>query len=59
MSTDNQDKHKLAVAKAAVAFVKNNDIVGLGTGSTANLAIIELAELMQQGLKTVGVPSFV
>lgn len=57
MSTDNQNKEKLAVAKAAVSFVKNKDVVGLGTGSTTFLAIKELAKLMNNGLSIIGVPS--
>ena len=59
MPNNNQNKEKLAVAKAAVAFVKHNDIVGLGTGSTAALAIKELAKLIKNGLKITGVPSSV
>ena len=59
MATDHQYQEKLAVAKAAVAFVKPNNIVGLGTGSTAILAINELAKLMKEGLPIVGVPSSV
>ncbi|MFA6276072.1 MAG: ribose-5-phosphate isomerase RpiA [Pedobacter sp.] len=57
MANDNQDLEKLTAAKAAIAFVKNNDVVGLGTGSTATLAIKELAKLMKDGLKITGVPS--
>eukprot|EP00388_Colpodella_angusta_P011372 GDKJ01029146.1.p4 GENE.GDKJ01029146.1~~GDKJ01029146.1.p4 ORF type:complete len:229 (+),score=24.59 GDKJ01029146.1:1532-2218(+) len=54
-----QNNEKLAVAKAAVAMVKPNTIVGLGTGSTATLAIKELAKLMKDGLQFTGVPSSV
>lgn len=57
MSTDDTYEEKLAVAKAAVAMVKNDDIVGLGTGSTATLAIKELAKLINKGLKIKAVPS--
>jgi ribose 5-phosphate isomerase A len=57
MSTDYQNKEKQAVAKAAVSFVKNKDVVGLGTGSTTFLAIKELAKLMNNGLSIIGVPS--
>jgi ribose 5-phosphate isomerase A len=59
MANNNQNNEKLAVAKAAVEFVKHNDIVGLGTGSTANLAIRELAKRIKKGLKITGVPSSV
>ncbi|RNL55546.1 ribose-5-phosphate isomerase RpiA [Pedobacter jejuensis] len=46
-----QDQEKLSAAKAAFQFVKNNDVVGLGTGSTATFAIEELAKRIQAGLK--------
>lgn len=45
-----QDAEKLAAAREAVKFVKDNDVVGLGTGSTATFAIKELAERMKDGL---------
>ncbi|MCZ4225249.1 ribose-5-phosphate isomerase RpiA [Pedobacter rhodius] len=46
-----QDAEKLAAAKEAVKFIKDNDVVGLGTGTTATFAIKELAKRMQEGLK--------
>lgn len=57
MAIDGKHLDKLAVAKAAVAYVKHNDIVGLGTGSTATLAIKELAKLINNDFKITGVPS--
>lgn len=57
MSTDDIYEQKLAVAKAAVAQVKNNDVVGLGTGSTATLAIKELAKLITNDFTITGVAS--
>lgn len=57
MSTDDNYQEKLAVAKAAVAMVKNNDVVGLGTGSTATLAIKELAKLITNDFTITGVAS--
>ncbi len=41
----NQDELKLAVAKAAIEYVPFDCIVGVGTGSTANLFIDELAKI--------------
>lgn len=41
----NQDELKLAVAKAAIEYVPLDCIVGVGTGSTANLFIDELAKI--------------
>ncbi|MEB0140146.1 MULTISPECIES: ribose-5-phosphate isomerase RpiA [unclassified Undibacterium] len=40
-----QDEMKRAVAQAAIAYVVENDIVGVGTGSTANFFIDELAKI--------------
>ncbi|MCX3263836.1 ribose-5-phosphate isomerase RpiA [Pedobacter agri] len=51
METTHQDAEKLAAAKAAVKFVKDGDIVGLGTGSTATFAIQELGIMVKNGLK--------
>lgn len=46
-----QDAEKLAAAQAAVKFVKDGDVVGLGTGSTTTFAIIELGKLVKNGLQ--------
>lgn len=40
-----QDELKLAVAQAAIAYVPNDAIIGVGTGSTANFFIDELAKI--------------
>ena len=40
-----QDEMKLAVAKAAIAYVPDDCIVGVGTGSTANFFIDELGKI--------------
>jgi ribose 5-phosphate isomerase A len=40
-----QDELKLAVAKAAIAYIPEDCIVGVGTGSTANFFIDELARI--------------
>ena len=44
-NTMTQDELKLAVAQAAIAYVVDNEIVGVGTGSTANFFIDELAKI--------------
>ena len=46
-----QDAEKLAAAQAAVKFVKDGDVVGLGTGSTTTFAIKELGKRVKEGLK--------
>lgn len=38
-----QDEYKKAVAKAAMAFVEDDTLIGVGTGSTADFFIDELA----------------
>jgi ribose 5-phosphate isomerase A len=40
-----QDELKQAVAKAAIAYVEEGSIVGVGTGSTANFFIDHLAQM--------------
>ncbi|MES2740084.1 MAG: ribose-5-phosphate isomerase RpiA [Pseudomonadota bacterium] len=41
----NQDQLKQAVARAAIAYVVDGQIIGVGTGSTANFFIDELAKI--------------
>ena len=48
---------KLLAAKEAVKFIENNQIIGLGTGSTANLAIKEIGKMIADGLEIKGVPT--
>ncbi|TCD10248.1 ribose-5-phosphate isomerase RpiA [Pedobacter frigidisoli] len=52
-----QDAEKLAAALAAVKHVKDGDVVGLGTGSTATLAIQELGKMVRAGLKITAAAS--
>ncbi len=50
------NEKKLA-AKEAVKLLSDNQIVGLGSGSSATLAIIEIGERVKNGLKIKGVPT--
>ena len=43
-----QDELKQAVAAAAIHYVVDGDIIGVGTGSTANFFIDELAKIKQR-----------
>src|SRR5256884_5967082 len=52
-----QDQEKKAAARASLAFVRDGDIVGLGSGSTAEYAIRLLGERVQAGLKIRGIPT--
>ncbi|MGD8926769.1 MAG: ribose 5-phosphate isomerase A, partial [Thioalkalispiraceae bacterium] len=40
-----QDEMKQAVARAAIDYVEAGTIIGIGTGSTANFFIDELAKI--------------
>jgi len=52
-----QDAAKKAAAEAACAHVREDTIVGLGTGSTADYAVKHLGERVEQGLRIRGVPT--
>jgi ribose 5-phosphate isomerase A len=51
------EAQKRAAAEAAVALVKEGNIVGLGTGSTAKYAILKLGDMAQDGFEVRGVPT--
>src|SRR5258708_30285743 len=51
------DQEKEAAARASLRFVRDGDIVGLGTGSTAVYAVRFLGERVQAGLKIRGIPT--
>src|SRR3984957_3437185 len=53
------EQEKEAAGRAAADFVRDGDIVGLGTGSTAYFAVVALGERVQGGLKIVGIPTSV
>lgn len=48
---------KRAAAEAAIEFVEDGMVVGLGTGSTANYAIEGLGRRVAEGLRIRGVPT--
>ena len=50
-----QASQKLAAAQAAVAEVTDGAVVGLGSGSTAEIMLQVLAERVRQGLRVTGV----
>jgi ribose 5-phosphate isomerase A len=54
---DAQQQFKQAAADSAVALVEDGMILGLGTGSTAKLAVETLGKRVQGGLRVVGVPT--
>jgi ribose 5-phosphate isomerase A len=55
----NNDQEKEAAARASLQFVKDGQVVGLGTGSTAAFFIKLLAERVSAGLRIRGIPTSV
>jgi ribose 5-phosphate isomerase A len=51
------DQEKEAAARASLRFVRDGDIVGLGSGSTAAYAVRLLGERVRAGLKICGIPT--
>lgn len=51
------DQEKEVAARASLRLVREGDIVGLGTGSTAAYAVRFLGERVQAGLKIRGIPT--
>ena len=52
-----QDRLKRQAAEVAVAAVTDGMVLGLGTGSTAAIAVDLLGERVRQGLRVIGVPT--
>lgn len=53
------DQEKEAAARASLRFVKEGQVVGLGSGSTATYFIKLLGEQVKNGLKIRGIPTSV
>jgi ribose 5-phosphate isomerase A len=53
------DSEKEQAARASLKYVHDGQIVGLGSGSTATIAIRLLAERVRDGLKIRGIPTSV
>jgi ribose 5-phosphate isomerase A len=51
------DQEKEAAARASLQFVKDGQVVGLGTGSTAAFFIKLLGEKVKAGLRVRGIPT--
>jgi ribose 5-phosphate isomerase A len=51
------DSEKEMAARASLKFVRDGDVVGLGTGSTATYAVRFLGERVRAGLKIRGIPT--
>jgi ribose 5-phosphate isomerase A len=57
MTTPSPDELKRQAAIAALDEIRDNMIVGLGTGSTASHFIRELGKKVQGGLRVLGIPT--
>ena len=51
------EEEKEAAGRAAAKLVRDGDVVGLGTGSTAYFTVIALGERVKAGLKILGIPT--
>ena len=51
------DQEKEAAARASLRFIKDGQVVGLGTGSTAAFFIKLLGEQVKQGMRIRGIPT--
>jgi len=51
------EEEKEAAGRAAAELVRDGDVVGLGTGSTAYFAVVALGERVKAGLKIAGIPT--
>jgi ribose 5-phosphate isomerase A len=51
------EAEKEAAGRAAAKLVRDGDVVGLGTGSTAYFAVVAIGERVKAGLKIVGIPT--
>jgi ribose 5-phosphate isomerase A len=51
------EEEKEAAGRAGAKLVRDGDVVGLGTGSTAYFAVIALGERVRAGLKIIGIPT--
>jgi ribose 5-phosphate isomerase A len=51
------EAEKEAAARASLKYVRDGQVVGLGTGSTATIAIRLLGEKVRAGLKIRGIPT--
>ena len=53
----NQDTAKFNAAEEAVKFIKNGMIVGLGTGSTAKIAVDLIGQKLSKDFQIIGMPT--
>jgi ribose 5-phosphate isomerase A len=59
MMIQNSDQEKQLAARESVKFLRNNQVVGLGTGSSAYHAVVAIGEMVKNGLEIRGIPTSV
>ncbi len=52
-----REELKKKAGEYAVRYVKDGQIVGLGTGSTVKYTILKLGEMVKEGLDIIGIPT--
>lgn len=57
MDSSTVESLKQAAAKAAAQQLKDGMIVGLGSGTTATLAVSAIGERVREGLRIIGIPT--
>jgi ribose 5-phosphate isomerase A len=57
--SEKKNQEKEAAGRAAAQLVRDGEVVGLGTGSTAYFAVVALGERVKAGLKIIGIPTSV
>ena len=55
--TNKQEIGKRAAGEAALQYVQDGDLVGLGTGSTVKYFLLALGEKVKSGFRVQGIPS--
>ncbi len=55
----NQDTSKTNAAKEAVKLIRNGMVVGLGTGSTAKIAVDLIGRKLSDNFQIIGMPTSV
>ena len=53
----NQDISKTNAAREAVKLIKNGMVVGLGTGSTAKIAVDLIGQKLSNNFQIIGMPT--
>ena len=55
--SDSTNKNKRHAGKEAITYIKQDTVIGLGSGSTVNLMLKELHTETQKGLNISGIPT--